>query len=833
MALTPEQKSSRLFKKSLGAAETLVAKDFFEEPKLGKSAILTTQIWAESDSIPTTAPVLSDGQTLGVVKYYDKLTLNFVAGSTDRAYSHDSLKNAIPFNFGDGSYNYGLFQNDGTTAIAFGEGDWLIDTEAGVLTFYGTLPAGVTAAAPPRVSFYQYVGEFGLPSGTTSGIHTHAAVRVATTGLTDATYSTSTSGFTNLPSNIDGITTFSEGDRILIKNQTTEYQNGVYVVSGTTLVRASDHDGNPGSEIAIGDYVFVFSGTTNKNSGWALSDTNGDPSAIIPGVNTQVWEQFSASQSYTADGNALQLTGNEFKVVLNETGLGSGLEQSINGLRVTPSLMSVISGAVTGITSLSTIVNAISGGTSSLSTALSSEISDRLVAEGSLETVISTNSSNIVVLSADTSSLSTALSTEISNRLSGDTSLTTALSLEISGRTSDVLSLSSAIDGAAFTGVTSLETEISVDRSNISVLSADTSSLSTALSTEISNRLSGDTSLTSALSVEISDRTSADLSLATVIDNFSGVTAQTAGSGLTYVALEQTLNVNVDGTTIEIVTDTLQLTTAIQNDISNAVASGTSLSTAISINSSLIDELSGGTSSLETAISIESSVRTSEISSLETEISGSLTGLTSLDSVVSVNTSNIGVLSADTSSLSTAVSTNSSVIDVLSGQTTSLSTALSGETDARLSGDLSLSTAIANFSGITAQTAGSGLTFNSAETTLNVNVDDYTIKIVNDEIRGSQIWIQSDKTTTIATGTGATNITLTYNPVTPVMVQVNGIEYLVNTGFVTSATDKPFYFNTLIPTVGSVLYFDATEAGFGLESGVDLIIVKYNYVSLT
>ena len=77
MALTSAQISSRLFKKSLGAAETLVNKNFFEEPKLGKMAIVPSQIWAEADLIPTTAPVLSDGASSGVVKYYDKLSLTY------------------------------------------------------------------------------------------------------------------------------------------------------------------------------------------------------------------------------------------------------------------------------------------------------------------------------------------------------------------------------------------------------------------------------------------------------------------------------------------------------------------------------------------------------------------------------------------------------------------------------------------------------------------------------------------------------------------------------------------------------------------------------------
>lgn len=136
-------------------------------------------------------------------------------------------------------------------------------------------------------------------------------------------------------------------------------------------------------------------------------------------------------------------------------------------------------------------------------------------------------------------------------------------------------------------------------------------------------------------------------------------------------------------------------------------------------------------------------------------------------------------------------------------------------------------------SGVTATSAGSGLTYNTNERTLNINVDNYTLKLVNDELRGSQIWIQNDKTTTILAGTtGITNITLTYDPITPVQVYINGIIYLVNVGATTSAIDKPFYFNTLIPTIGSKLYYDANIGGFGLESDVDLITCNYQYVDV-
>jgi hypothetical protein len=172
MALTASQQASRLFKKSFGAGETLTSRDFFEEPKLGREIIFSDQIWSESSLIPTTAPSLVSGASSGVVQYFEKQTLTHLAGSNNRAYFSANLIDAISFNFGDGTYNYSLYKNDGTTSIAFGDGDWLVDTAAGLLTFYGTLPSGVTSVLPPKISFYKYLGSKGVStsSGTIAGV---------------------------------------------------------------------------------------------------------------------------------------------------------------------------------------------------------------------------------------------------------------------------------------------------------------------------------------------------------------------------------------------------------------------------------------------------------------------------------------------------------------------------------------------------------------------------------------------------------------------------------------------------------------------------------------
>lgn len=157
MALTHEQQASRLFKSSMGSAETSTSREFFEEPKRSELQILASQIWRESDQIPTTAPTLNNGETSGVIKYVQDLTLIAIPGTTNSFY-HDDLKDCIPFNFDlSGSYNYDLKDNL-NNQIAFGQGNWIVDTSAGVLTFYSTVPGNM----PPKISFYKYVGSKGV-----------------------------------------------------------------------------------------------------------------------------------------------------------------------------------------------------------------------------------------------------------------------------------------------------------------------------------------------------------------------------------------------------------------------------------------------------------------------------------------------------------------------------------------------------------------------------------------------------------------------------------------------------------------------------------------------
>ena len=105
---------------------------------------------------------------------------------------------------------------------------------------------------------------------------------------------------------IDGVT-LSAGDRVLVKDQSTQAQNGIWVVAAGSWSRATDADAD--AEVTAGLFVFVEEGTTNADSGWVLT-TNG---TITVGSTGITFSQFSGAGQITA-GDALTKSGNTLNV---------------------------------------------------------------------------------------------------------------------------------------------------------------------------------------------------------------------------------------------------------------------------------------------------------------------------------------------------------------------------------------------------------------------------------------------------------------------------------------------------------------------------------------
>lgn len=145
-----------------------------------------------------------------------------------------------------------------------------------------------------------------------SGIHFHEAVELATTAALPAnTYNNGTSGVgATLTANANGILSVDStvtvvANRVLVKNEVTQANNGVYTVTqvGTAgtpyiLTRATDFDtvGTGVDQIDEGDFFLVTSGTANANTAWVQQTAP----PITVGTTAIVFQQFSAPITYTA-----------------------------------------------------------------------------------------------------------------------------------------------------------------------------------------------------------------------------------------------------------------------------------------------------------------------------------------------------------------------------------------------------------------------------------------------------------------------------------------------------------------------------------------------------
>lgn len=129
-----------------------------------------------------------------------------------------------------------------------------------------------------------------------SGLDVKDSVRAAST--TDVNTGTP-------PAAIDGVT-LSAGDRILLKDQSTASQNGIYVYDSTGLTRAGDMD--QAGEF-VGAFFFVEEGTVNSDQGFVMT-TDGP---ITVGTSNIAFTKFTGTGQITA-GDALSKSGNTLNV---------------------------------------------------------------------------------------------------------------------------------------------------------------------------------------------------------------------------------------------------------------------------------------------------------------------------------------------------------------------------------------------------------------------------------------------------------------------------------------------------------------------------------------
>jgi hypothetical protein len=104
---------------------------------------------------------------------------------------------------------------------------------------------------------------------------------------------------------IDTYTTLA-GDRVLVKNQGTSSENGIYVASASAWTRATDMD--VWAEVP-GAYMVVLNGSVNANTGWVSTSSEAGTINVTP----ITFVQFSGTGTYYA-GTGLTLSSNTFSI---------------------------------------------------------------------------------------------------------------------------------------------------------------------------------------------------------------------------------------------------------------------------------------------------------------------------------------------------------------------------------------------------------------------------------------------------------------------------------------------------------------------------------------
>jgi hypothetical protein len=152
---------------------------------------------------------------------------------------------------------------------------------------------------------------------TRSGLDVKDSVRAATIGNITLT-NTQT---------VDGVA-LAVGNRVLVKNQDTASENGIYVVASGAWTRATDADNSPAGEVTSGMFAFVEQGTVNADSGWVLTTD----SAITLDTTGLTFVQFSGAGQITA-GLGLSKTGNTLDV-----NVANGIEISGDNVQLASSV---------------------------------------------------------------------------------------------------------------------------------------------------------------------------------------------------------------------------------------------------------------------------------------------------------------------------------------------------------------------------------------------------------------------------------------------------------------------------------------------------------------
>lgn len=231
-----------------------------------------------------------------------------------------------------------------------------------------------------------------------TGLDIKDSVRVATTANINLT-NTQT---------IDSVA-LAVGNRVLVKNQETGSQNGIYVVASGAWTRATDFDSDV--EVTGGAFTFVEEGTVNADSGWVLTTNN----TITIDTTALTFAQFSSAGQITAGagltktGNTIDAVGTADRITVNSDSID--IASTYVGQTSITTLGTIATGTWQG-----TIIAGQYGGTGVNNTGKTITLGGSLTTSGAFDTTLTVTAATSVTLPT-TGTLATLAGTEsLSNK---------------------------------------------------------------------------------------------------------------------------------------------------------------------------------------------------------------------------------------------------------------------------------------------------------------------------------------------------------------------------------------------------------------------------------
>jgi hypothetical protein len=197
---------------------------------------------------------------------------------------------------------------------------------------------------------------------TRDELSTKTSCLVATTMNLDAIYNQNEKTLASTSNKIlvvDGIAMTKVGARILVKNQTTETENGIYTVVNpgsptTNFILERSKDADDENSLKPGSFTFIESGLSNRAKGFVFFHSSIDP--YIHGIDPIRFGQFSGA-NFFEKGDGVELVDSRLSVVgtsnrISVTGAGVDIASTYSGQPSITTVGTLTSGSISGLTGI-------------------------------------------------------------------------------------------------------------------------------------------------------------------------------------------------------------------------------------------------------------------------------------------------------------------------------------------------------------------------------------------------------------------------------------------------------------------------------------------------